>query len=187
MLDMTEANEIQPNNLGTWLKDERLAQGKTLNDVEQITGITIKILLAIEDSDHSRLPNYIFVRGLIRIYSGFLKLNQNMILELLEKEWGNEIKEQKPPHLKKSNIANRSCPAGCFTTLILVILALIAIIVLAYRQNIIPRQGFIPPVINKHITQKPTNRYNTISPSVFSNSPKQSTQNPSEKTLSDHK
>ena len=171
MLDTTEANEIRSGNLGTFLKNKRLAQGKTLNDADQATGITTKILQAIEDSDHSRLPNYIFVRGLVRIYSAFLKLDQHIILELFEKEWSNEIKMKPTYRLKESGIANRSYPVGCFTALILVILAIFVVILMTCRQC------FIPSSINKHVIQEPANRYNMLSPpSNFANFSNQSTQ-----------
>lgn len=186
MLDTTEVNEIPSTDLGTFLKDERLSQGKTLDDVENVTGISAKILQGIEDNDHNRLPNYIFVRGLVRIYSNFLKLDQNIVLELFEKEWVDEIKDQKAHYLKRPGLllASSSSSTGCFAVVILIILAILAVIVMINRQRFNP-----PSSINKHVIQEPATRYTprSLTPSGSANSPNKSTQRPSAKVLSDYK
>ncbi len=66
---------------GTVLKQERIRQGLTLDDVAEATTISVRSLRALEENDRDSLPAQAFVRGFIIIYSNHLRLDPENLLE----------------------------------------------------------------------------------------------------------
>lgn len=57
------------SDLGTRLKDARIAKGVSLRDIEASTKISVGALEALERHDYSRLPGGIFSRAFVRAYA----------------------------------------------------------------------------------------------------------------------
>jgi cytoskeleton protein RodZ len=75
-------------NPGQTLKDKRSQMGLSINDVAVATKINPRILKALEEGQKENLPPRSFVRGFIRSYANYLKLNSEEILQAFEAEEG---------------------------------------------------------------------------------------------------
>ncbi len=80
--------------LGQTLKQARESRGITLNEVADITKISIRILRAIEDGDEAALPPKTFLRGFIYSYASYLKLDTEQILAQFHSEMGSTRPEE---------------------------------------------------------------------------------------------
>ena len=72
--------------LGDILRREREKQGLTLKDVEEETSIRTLYIDAIENGQYDVLPGEVYVRGFIKNYAAFLKLDANELLEAYRQE-----------------------------------------------------------------------------------------------------
>ncbi len=64
-------------NPGEFLKRERELRGGALEDVSEVTRISISLLGALERDDYDALPHPTYVRGFIRSYCRHLGLDEN--------------------------------------------------------------------------------------------------------------
>jgi hypothetical protein len=69
--------------IGEKLRIARGQRGLTLQDVERETRIRARFLAALEASQPELLPSPVQVRGFLRSYAEFLRLDANQLLELL--------------------------------------------------------------------------------------------------------
>lgn len=60
---------------GEYLKREREIRGINLKDISRVTKISLRMLKAMEEDDHTVLPAPVFVRGFIRAYCRFVGLD----------------------------------------------------------------------------------------------------------------
>jgi cytoskeleton protein RodZ len=74
-------------NLGQLLKSEREKKGLSLQEIALSLKINVRILRSIEEGDESQLPARPFLKGFVRSYAQFLKLDVVEILTLLQKEF----------------------------------------------------------------------------------------------------
>lgn len=74
-------------NLGQLLKSEREKRGLSLQEIALSLKINVRILKSIEEGEESQLPARPFLRGFVRSYAQFLKLDVDEILSLLQKEF----------------------------------------------------------------------------------------------------
>jgi len=72
--------------VGTMLKEARVAQGLSIADVEKNTRIRAKFLTAIESDDFSSIPSPVYTKGFIKNYSDFLGLNSDEILAFFRRQ-----------------------------------------------------------------------------------------------------
>jgi cytoskeleton protein RodZ len=82
---------------GELLKSERLTQGLTVQQVAASLKLSNKIINAIEAGDSSQLPAKTFVRGFVRSYAEFLKLNPDVVLRQFQEEMGTTSPLPKVP------------------------------------------------------------------------------------------
>lgn len=75
--------------LGQYLRSARETRGIELHDAAQQTRIGINFLKALEEEDFSRLPGEVFVKGFLKNYGRFLRLEESELM----KRYG----ELKPP------------------------------------------------------------------------------------------
>ena len=78
--------------LGRYLHDARQALGIDLHEAAQQTRIGIQYLKALEEEDFSKLPGEVFVRGFLKNYAKFLRLDEADILKRYA-----EFGQKKPP------------------------------------------------------------------------------------------
>ncbi len=67
--------------LGKYLREARELCGVDLRDAAQQTRISIRYLKALEEEDFSRLPGEIFVKGFLKNYAKFLRLDQSEVIK----------------------------------------------------------------------------------------------------------
>lgn len=88
---------------GELLKSERLTQGLSVQHVAASLKLSTKIINAIEAGDRSQLPAKTFVRGFVRSYAEFLKLNPEVVLRQFQEEMGSTSPLPKVPPPPPSN------------------------------------------------------------------------------------
>lgn len=74
-------------NLGQLLKSEREKKGLSLQEIALSLKINVRTLRAIEEGDESQLPARPFLKGFVRSYAQFLKLDVTEILNILQREF----------------------------------------------------------------------------------------------------
>lgn len=73
-----------PRSLGTQLREAREAGGHSIADVVQVIRFSAHQIQALERDDYASLPGATSVRGLVRNYAKFLRLDSTPLLALLE-------------------------------------------------------------------------------------------------------
>lgn len=68
-------------SLGNILKEERLKQGKNIKEIEIVTKIRGKYLLAIENDNFDALPGATYTRAFIRSYAKALDIESSPLIE----------------------------------------------------------------------------------------------------------
>ncbi|MBX9768471.1 MAG: helix-turn-helix domain-containing protein [Bdellovibrionales bacterium] len=120
---------------GQILKEARERAGVSLNEVSFSTKISLKVLQSIEEGDHDRLPPKAFLRGFVRSYAEYLRLDVQSIMNQFQEEMGStkpldaSIPNQTPPPPgtsfdKEVNQTQRRFPVAK-AALVVLILALI--------------------------------------------------------------
>lgn len=109
---------------GELLRKTREQKNLSLHEIGMSLKINPKTLQAIESADLSKLPQKAFVKGFVKSYAQFLKMDVSSVLELLAKEEGllaNENRPALPAESKQEvtapaatsehNVAQSSAPA----------------------------------------------------------------------------
>lgn len=81
--EVDSAEKIQ--SIGQALKAARLAQVMSAQDIARQLRLSEKQIAAIEEDDHSKFPNQIFLRGFIRNYAKLVREDSKEFFKLLEK------------------------------------------------------------------------------------------------------
>ena len=68
-------------SVGEFLRSEREAQGKSIEDVARVTKMSTLILGALENDHFSALPAPVYAKGHLRTYARFLGLNEDAVVE----------------------------------------------------------------------------------------------------------
>jgi cytoskeleton protein RodZ len=71
-------------SVGQELRQARLDQGWTLEQVSESTHLRVHYLEALEAGDFDSLPSMTQARGFLRVYAGFLKLDPHNLLDILD-------------------------------------------------------------------------------------------------------
>jgi cytoskeleton protein RodZ len=77
--------------IGVRFKKARESKGLTINEVSVATKINPKVLVALEEADLNKLPPKSFLRGFVRTYSVYLKLDTDDILKIFSEELGTTV------------------------------------------------------------------------------------------------
>ncbi len=78
----------QKEGLGEKLAKKRISLGLEVKDVEKAIRIRWKYVEAIENGRYENLPPAVYVRGFVRNYAAFLKLDPEKVMKLYERERG---------------------------------------------------------------------------------------------------
>ena len=92
----------EKETLGEKLAKKRAALGYDIKEAERATRIRARHIEALESGDYSKLPPDVYVRGFLKNYSSFLKLDEAKVLKLYRKERGlaenvKKVTEPKTP------------------------------------------------------------------------------------------
>jgi transcriptional regulator with XRE-family HTH domain len=79
--------------LGKYLRSAREERGIELREAAQQTRISLQYLKALEEEDFSKLPGAVFVKGFLKNYSKFLKLDEAEVMNKFAES------QQTPPHV----------------------------------------------------------------------------------------
>lgn len=123
----------QKEGLGEKLTKKRIASGYDIRDVEKSIRIRAKYIEAIESGNYDKLPPDVFVRGFIKNYASFLKLDPEKVLKTYEKERGL-IENVKKATSKAPIVKPIDAPKIVITpkTIIVSTVVLIALIIVSY-------------------------------------------------------
>lgn len=98
------------NKIGEILKAEREKKQMSIHEIATSLKISPKILKAIEEGDSANLPAKTFLRGFIRSYAQYLRLDVNEILKLFQNEMGTTRPETPKETPKESPEAQNISP-----------------------------------------------------------------------------
>jgi len=84
--------------IGNSLREARIRRGLSIKDVEDVTKIRSKYLEALEEDDFEVVPGSTFVKGFLRSYAVFLKLDADALVE--EYRVGFEARKEEPGVLR---------------------------------------------------------------------------------------
>ncbi len=92
-------------SLGHYLQRERKKKNLSIQEIAKATKVPAKALAALESDDRKQLPVSVFAKGFIKIYSGYLGLDQNDILKRFQNEWGTDSTTDSPEMLHEESMA----------------------------------------------------------------------------------
>ena len=92
-------------SLGERLSKKRVSLGYEIKDVERTIRIRAKHVEYIENSDWEKLPPDVYVRGFLRSYAHFLKLDPDKVVGLYLKEKG--LTENVKKLIDKTEVAKK--------------------------------------------------------------------------------
>ncbi len=95
--DASSSRERPAAKLGLLLRKAREARGLSIDDVVQTLKFSKRQVEALEASDLASLPGNVFVRGFIRSYARYLKIDPEPLLELLADEVPLVQPDVRPP------------------------------------------------------------------------------------------
>lgn len=140
---------------GQILKEARERAGVSLNEVSFSTKISLKVLQSIEEGDHDRLPPKAFLRGFVRSYAEYLKLDVQSIMNQFQEEMGStkpldaSIPNQTPPPPgtsfdKEVNQSQRRFPVAK---------AAVVVLILALIQGVLSVQKMLSRYQEEKVTE----------------------------------
>ncbi|KRM87757.1 helix-turn-helix domain-containing protein [Lacticaseibacillus thailandensis] len=135
------------DEIGQKLREARLEKGYTLDDLQQITKIQKRYLIAIEEGHFDALPGDFYVRAFIKQYAQVVGLDAEALME----QYQQDIPEVKPenvvpnPEDSPTRTANKPQSRGARLRRFLpqIIIALVAVVIIAvvYGSTIISQRS----------------------------------------------
>jgi len=124
------------SELGTRLKEARIAKGYSLEDLQDLTKIQKRYLAGIEDGNHSMMPGAFYIRAFIRQYAAAVGLNGEELLEQHKLEMPADQPAAQPqmPNTfsSRSRSVTRTAPNEAYAEFIpKVLVALFIVLILA--------------------------------------------------------
>ncbi len=132
--------------LGRYLHDAREARGIDLRDAAQQTRISSQYLRALEEENFKKLPGDVFVRGFLKNYARFLRLDEAEVMrqyaEMVQKPLpvsvANQAKEPaatEKPRRRSSKIPVEPFIWGAVIVIILILFLLTALPSRHHKEN----------------------------------------------------
>ncbi|GAB2722427.1 helix-turn-helix domain-containing protein [Paenibacillus thermoaerophilus] len=119
--------------LGTWLKQCRLDRGMSLEELEAITKIRKRYLIAIEEGDYSVLPGSFYVRAFIKSYAEAVGLDPNETLKYYKNVLPQTTADSavEPPRRRRS-YGRQTEKIGLVASTVLMVSFIVLIVGIAY-------------------------------------------------------
>ena len=111
------------------LKNKRIEKGYTLEEVSNITRIRRKYLEALENSNYEEIPDRVYTKSFLKIYSEFLGLDKAYILKRFQDEDPLEDKAIIAPIYSLPNELIQNKPNPKKTLYILIFILIMALLV----------------------------------------------------------
>ena len=99
---MSENDNEQQIQIGKKLRDARQAKGYTLDDLQQLTKIQKRYLIAIEDEKFDELPGDFYVRAFIKQYADTVGLDGNELLKEFNEQLPMAKTEEYSDHISQA-------------------------------------------------------------------------------------
>ncbi|PMD73272.1 helix-turn-helix domain-containing protein [Companilactobacillus nuruki] len=159
------------DEIGQKLRNARIKKGYTIDDLQQITKIQKRYLIAIEEGQFDHLPGDFYVRAFIKQYSDAVGMSSDDLLEEYKAEIPNSqpTQEAKPEETKTRSIKEESnsffsnlgnyIPQIIVGIVVLVIIGVIAFGMVHRNQN---ASSVTIPKDNTTQTTKKTTKKTTI-------------------------
>jgi len=87
------------DSIGEVFENKRKSLGLSLKEVENVTKIRTRYLQAIEDDNFDIIPGSAYVRGFIRTYASFLKIDSGPLIKEYEEEYGEPLQYEKEKYV----------------------------------------------------------------------------------------
>jgi cytoskeletal protein RodZ len=160
---------------GKILKEGREKTGQTLSEVSLATKINLKVLEAMEKGDKTSLPPVTFLRGFVRSYAKYLKLDEDAIMQSFFEEMGSarpekratqaEISEATPKtvadnYINTKNLTSKYIVTSIIIALICFILIVRGIVSKYEKEALIPPQKDIEKIVNADTPEETINNAN---------------------------
>ncbi len=157
---------------GQILKEARERAGVSLNEVSFGTKISLKVLQSIEDGDHDRLPPKAFLRGFVRSYAEYLRLDVQSIMNQFQEEMGStkpldaSIPNQTPPPSgtsfdKDVNQPQRRFPLAKTAIIVLILVSIQGVLSLQKILSRYQEEKVTEPVV---VTSAEDEKFNPMIP-----------------------
>lgn len=141
-------------SVGELLRKEREAQGKSIADVARATKLTARNIEALEEDRFSALPGQVYVRGHLKTYARFLRLNEDEILakylRLTQQQETTELDEWDKVELELHEQQRRTGKAW-IAILIAVVVVVVAVFLVSKWKA--PSPGEEVPLVNNELRQ----------------------------------
>ncbi len=98
---MPEGSENKGCSVGTYLRENRLSRGLSLDDVARITRIGKNYLAALEEDRFDTLPNPAYVKGFLRAYANLLDLSGDEVIARYDRS-GTPADPEIPSHKEET-------------------------------------------------------------------------------------
>jgi cytoskeleton protein RodZ len=101
--------------VGAYLKEVRESRKLSLHEVGMALKINPKMLQAIEDGEPQKLPAKTFLRGFIRSYAQYLKLEVDSVMQMFQEEQGSTKPQPKIiPSMNSPAVPNEDTNTSSF-------------------------------------------------------------------------
>lgn len=139
---------------GQRLKEERLKQGLTLEEVSRTTKIRKDFLDAIEKSEYDRLPASTFAQGFVRNYTQFLELPEEEVLPIFRREFDEErIYKVLPQGMERTDFPLSRIKKSQIILIPFLFLVLVLYLLFQYKDAIVsPEVSVLSPKENQVVT-----------------------------------
>lgn len=137
---------------GQILKENRKKLSLTLSEVSAATKISVKILEALEAGQRDQLPSLTFLRGFVRSYAKYLKLDEESIMQTFYEEMGTSTsqKVRQPKEGNEEEQAERHLRPHSFKSKFFAVTGIIVLIILIiFVRNMVhkyEKEAMLPPL-----------------------------------------
>lgn len=151
------------NEVGEKLKEARKAKGYTLDDLQQKTKIQKRYLIAVEEGNLDVLPGNFYARAFIKQYADTVGLNGEELLREHTEYIPDAKNEEYTEKVKSTQTRSKAKQSGFLQTvqeslptilIVLLVLAIMIAIYLAWRQQMDPAENGADPMINDNGTEE---------------------------------
>ena len=87
------------DSIGEIFETKRKSLGLSLKEIENATKIRTRYLQAIEDDNFDIIPGGAYVKGFIRTYASFLKIDSGLFIKEYEEEYGEPLRYEKEKYI----------------------------------------------------------------------------------------